>query len=101
MVIERNVFVLASSIVATAAGLLDAIAGRNWDLGAVFALAGVLQAIVLSGLWRERRSLPLRPDLAGWVRARAAATGEPAERLANRAMAAYRAGMSSDDGNLP
>jgi hypothetical protein len=91
--IARSAFVLVLAILATGAGLLDAVAGQAWDLVAVFALLAALQLIVLTGLHTERRLIRLRPDLADWLRQQADATGEPVEVLADRCVAAYRAGL--------
>lgn len=86
-------------------GVLDASVGRNWDLVAVFALIAVLQVLLLLRLSSSRRrDVPLRADLVRWLRDRAAAEGESAELIADRAVSAYRADLvgrsasGSDDG---
>lgn len=84
--------VLASAAV-SAVGLLDAIVSAEEDFVAVFALLAVLQLLLLWRIGIGRRPIPLRPDLAGWLIDRATATGEPVERIADRAVAAYRAGL--------
>lgn len=87
---------LAVAVVAAAAGLADAVSGRAWDLAAVFAVVLAALAVAGASLRSARGAVLLRPDLADWLRMQAAATGEPARRLGDRAVAAYRAGLGTD-----
>lgn len=88
---NRAVLVLTAAVALV--GVVDAAVGRNWDLLAVFALIAVLQGVLLLRLSGRRRSVPLRADLARWLRDRAAAEGESAELIADRAVSAYRADL--------
>ena len=98
--IQRNALILVLALLATGAGLLDAIAGQEWDLAAVLLLVIILQLAVVAGLRTDRLSVRLRPDLADWLRQRADATGEPVELIADRCVAAYRAALvGSDEGD--
>jgi hypothetical protein len=75
-------------------GLVDVVRSGESDLVLVLtALLVVLAAALVLSL-NGRRAVQLRPDLAGWLRQQAAATGEPVERLADRCVAAYRAGLT-------
>jgi hypothetical protein len=93
---RRNVLLLALAALATTVATIDAVTGRDWDLTALLAAAVALQVAAIAGVLGRRRSIELRPDLASWLREQAAATGEPAERVADRALAAYRAGLTGD-----
>jgi hypothetical protein len=95
-VASRIATALAVALVATAAGLVDALAGRAWDLVAVFGLVLAALAVAGAAVRSARGAVILRPDLAQWLRAQAAATGEPARRLGDRAVATYRAGLGTD-----
>jgi len=88
---NRAVLVLTAAVALV--GVIDAAVGRNWDLLAVFALIAVLQGVRLLRLGGRRRSVPLRADLVRWLRDRAAAEGESAELIADRAVSAYRADL--------
>lgn len=93
---QRNKVILALTLVVTAAGVVEGVAGRVWDLAAMFGLLFVLQLVMLLAFQTGRPAVPLRRDLVCWLADRAAATGEPLERLADRCIAAYRAGMTSE-----
>jgi hypothetical protein len=86
---------IAAVSVTTVAGI-DATIGRNWDLVVVIGLVLVLQVGALAKVSRGRPAVSLRGDLARWLEDRAAATGEPAEQIADRAVAAYRAGLHTE-----
>jgi hypothetical protein len=99
--VQRNVIALVLALLVTSVGLVDAAIGRQGDLVAIFGLAGALQLVALAGLRAGHRPVRLRPDLSAWVDEHAAATGEPAQRLADRCVAAYRAGLTADRGERP
>jgi len=84
---------VAASALSTAVALVDALQDGNGDL--VVLLTGVLVLLVAAGaaVLRARSAVPLRPDLSTWLRRQAGATGEPVGRLADRCVAAYRAGL--------
>ena len=92
---------LAVALVVTATGLVDAFRHRDTDLAIVFVTLLLLQAGALIAWLRGRRGVALRPDLASWLRRQATATGEPVERLADRSVAAYRAGLVDDPQPVP
>jgi hypothetical protein len=76
------------------AGQLDAVSAGIWDLAAVLALIAVLIVAVGLGHRTDRRGVTVRPDLAVWIHRHAAATGEPVDRVVDRAVAAYLTGLT-------
>jgi hypothetical protein len=93
--LNRNVLMMTSLVLAV--GVVDSVLSREWDLLAVFAAALALQLLLLARLSGRRPAVPLRRDLVVWLRDEAALTGEPMERVADRAIGAYRAGFSDLD----
>jgi hypothetical protein len=94
LTLQRNLLLLGMAMLTVAVGLLDALTAGIWDLAAILGIVGIVLAIVVAGLRADRQSITVRPDLAAWIRRQAAATGEPADRLADRAIAAYLTGLS-------
>ncbi|MGY1708835.1 hypothetical protein ACI8AC_04925 [Geodermatophilus sp. SYSU D00758] len=76
--------------------LVDALREADPDLAALLAAVAAVQLAALLTVVRGRVGVPLRPDLATWLRDQSAATGEPRERLADRCVAAYRAGLTGE-----
>lgn len=93
--LNRVVLLMTSLVLAV--GVVDSIVSREWDFLAVFAAALALQLLLLARLSARRPAVPLRRDLVVWLRDEAALTGEPMERVADRAIGAYRAGFSDLD----
>ena len=87
-------FLVVLAALATLVGAVDAAIGGEGDLFVVFVVALALQVVLLVRLNVGRPSVPLRIDLVRWLRERAAATGEPMDQIADRAVATYRAGLS-------
>lgn len=90
---DVNKLILALAVVVSAVGALDAAVGGQLDLVVVFALTGALQLALLLRLQSRRPAVPLRADLVGWLRDRAAAQGEPMTVVADRCIAACRADL--------
>lgn len=86
--------VLALSAVLTAIAATDSIREEAWDLVPVLAVALVMQLSLLVGPGRTRRDVAVRADLFHWLAQRAAACGEDLDRVADRCVAAYRAGIT-------
>lgn len=82
--------------VVAAVGALDAAIGRTWDLVALFATVLVGSVAIAVALRSRRRLLSLRPDLAAALTERSRLTGEPLERIADRAVATYLAALDPD-----
>lgn len=90
----RTRVLLFAIVVAALIGLIDAATAGTWDLVTVFALiavSGAIAAIRHGG----RATLTIRRDLARWLAIRAADGGEPVGKIADRAVAAYRAGLTT------
>ena len=87
---------LVIALIATAVGLVDVVRDGDDDLATVFIGLLLVQAVALATAIRGHRGVRLRPDLTTWLTRQATATGEPVERLADRCVAAYRAGLTDD-----
>lgn len=75
-------------------GVIDAAVGGSWDLAVLFGLLFATFAALTVRTVGNRRWLRLRGDLAQWIDGRAAEAGETAEDVVDRAVAAYRGGLS-------
>ena len=64
-----------------------------WDLVAVFVLVLLPLVGLFIALEWGRQVVPLRRDLAAWLRERSALTGEPLSIVADRTVAAQRAAL--------
>ncbi|MEW6153495.1 MAG: hypothetical protein AB1673_05830 [Actinomycetota bacterium] len=95
--LSGRVVVIGTVAVALAGGV-DAVRGDNADLLVVFLLVAALQLALLVRLQFGRRPVPVRPDLAAWLEARSALTGEPPAAIAERSIAEYRASLRGDNG---
>ena len=101
LTLQRNLLLLGLAMLTVAVGLLDALVAGIWDLGAILAIVAIVLGVVIAGLRADRQSITVRPDLAAWIRQQAAATGEPPDRLADRAIAAYLTGLSGPVATTP
>ncbi|MGY1726328.1 hypothetical protein ACI79J_05105 [Geodermatophilus sp. SYSU D01062] len=82
------------ALLGVAVAVVDALRGSDGDLLLLLGAVALVQLAALAARARGRSAVALRPDLAGWLHQQAAATGEPVERLADRCVAAYRAGLT-------
>lgn len=98
---QRHALLLLLSVLVSAVGLVETVTGQNWDVAVLLAVVTVLQLVVLVGLRTRRGSVGLRADLTTWVHEQAAATGEPAQRVVDRCVAACRAGLVVDPKDQP
>lgn len=75
-------------------GAIDSALDGAWDQVVLFGatLASITAAVAVGN--PQRRALTLRSDLADWLRSRSELTGEPVQTLADRAVAAHRAGLT-------
>jgi hypothetical protein len=94
--VPRTSVLLLVALVVTAVGLVDVLRTGESDLAIVLAVVLVLLAAALITAVQGRRAVELRPDLASWLHQQSAATGEPVERMADRCVAAYRAGLAGN-----
>jgi hypothetical protein len=87
----RALLVLVLATLVSLVGLLDAVISRTWDFAVVFALAAGLQLVLLLRAQTGRVPLTVRRDLASWAAEQAVATGESADDVVDRCLAAARA----------
>jgi hypothetical protein len=99
--VQRTTVLLVVALVVTAVGLFDVVRDGNSDLTIVLTGLALLQAAALLAVLLGSREVRLRPDLTAWLHRQAAATGEPVDRLADRCVAAYRAGLTGDRQEIP
>lgn len=78
-------------------GAVDSVLDAAWDHAALFAATMILIAAAVALRRPDRKTLTLRADLATWLQTRSELTGEPVEVLADRAVAAHRAGLTGQD----
>jgi hypothetical protein len=97
----RTAVLLVLALVLTGVGLVDVVRDGDGDLTALFAALALLEAAALGASVLASRGVRLRPDLTAWLTRQAAATGEPVERLADRCVAAYRAGLTGERQEVP
>jgi hypothetical protein len=93
---QRNKVLGALVAVILTVALVDSILSGNWDLVVVLGLALAVQLTLIFSMYAPRPAVPLRGDLVRWLDERSAATGEPLEHIADRCIAAYRAGLSPE-----
>lgn len=86
---------MAIATVLAAVGAFDAFLGDQWDLFTLFALIGLLLAIVWLRHRADRVPTTIRPDLAQWLDNQSRLSGEPIEDITDRALSAYRSGLVS------
>ena len=84
-------------LVAASLGVLDAAIGANWDLVVVLGVIAVVTVTDVVRATSGRAPIRLRADLVAWMDRRAAAHGERVEDVADRAVAAYRAGLVGNE----
>lgn len=93
---RRHQVALTLSTVLTAIATVDAGRERAWDLVVLLSAALILQLGLLAGGRGARRDVSVRADLYAWAAQRSADTGEDLDHLADRCLAAYRAGLTAD-----
>ncbi len=93
----RQELVLLLLALVLGAGLVDGLVSEEWDLVAVLGIALGLVVVLATITGRGRRSVGIRPDLARWLEEEAASRGESVEGLADRCIAAHRAGITAED----
>lgn len=94
----RALLVLVLATVVSLVGLVDATVSRTWDFAVVFALALGLQLLLLVRAQTGRVRVSVRRDLAAWASEQAVATGESADEVVDRCVAAVRAGVVDHPG---
>jgi len=94
--LSNKLILIAASLTAVV-GVADAAVAGNWDLVAVLGIVLGLQVLLWIRISWGRPAVPLRADLVRWLGDRAVAGGEPLERVADRAVGAYRTGLTPLD----
>ena len=87
---------VSASVLTIAVALVDVLQDGNTDLVILLTITLLLLLAAGAAVLRARSAVPLRPDLATWLRRQAASTGEPVGRMADRCVAAYRAGLTGE-----
>lgn len=87
---------LALALLAAVVGAVDGAVGGEWDLFVLFVAIAVLLVGAAAATRSSRPTVTLRRDLHRWLADEAAVTGEPIERLVDRAVAARREGFDTD-----
>jgi hypothetical protein len=94
--VQRIAILQVVALVGVAVALVDAVRDADTDLAILLGAVVLVQLAALVAGARGRSAVALRPDLAGWLRRQASGTGEPVDRLADRCVAAYRAGLTGE-----
>lgn len=89
---------LASIAVCGGVGALQAVSDDETAFALLFCLITIIALAGFAAAWRSPAAPRLRDDVASWLEATSAITGESSEALANRAVSAYRASLSDDGG---
>lgn len=77
-------------------GCLDAARADAWDLVVVLGLLVVAVVALLVSVTFGRPLVTARADLVRWIARRAAISGESPGAVVDRALAAYRSGLTGD-----
>ncbi len=80
---------LAANLIVLAIGAVDAEIDGDWDLFVVFSMALGIGVALLLRVESRRPAIPVRRDLAAWLRDRASVSGESLGTVTDRAIAAY------------
>ena len=88
---------LSLATVTAAVGAFDAFVGGEWDFFVIFSAIGLLLLVLWLRQRADRVPMTVRPDLARWLENRSQVSGEPVEDITDRALAAYRSGLVSQD----
>lgn len=87
---------LTAIVVAAGIGVAEGIRTGQPGITGLFGLVLVAALGLLPALRQVRRSMLIRQDLADWVATTSALTSESEAELVNRALSAFRAGVSND-----
>jgi hypothetical protein len=94
---SQNRVVLALVATVSVVGVVDGIVSRDADVVALFALSLVGLALVYLRISWHRPAVPIRADLVRWMEERAVDGGESVDAVADRAIAAYRRGLTATE----
>jgi hypothetical protein len=88
---------VAAVIVVAGVGAVDTARSSQGDLFACFVVLGLIGVVLAVRLVVGRPTITLRADLVRWLAARSQLSGEPLARVADRAVATYRASLEGSD----
>jgi hypothetical protein len=91
--------ILGVMVIAAALGATDAGQDGRWDTVTLFVVVTAGALGLLLRTWVGRPLVGIRSDLARWLAREAATADEPTGQVADRAIAAWRAGMTTADGS--
>jgi hypothetical protein len=92
---NRVVLVLIAAV--TVVGVIDGVVSGDADVVALFALVLLGLAIIWARISWHRPAVPVRSDLVTWMEERAIEGGESVDSVVDRAVAAYRSGLTTSD----
>jgi hypothetical protein len=87
----------AVTLVLCAVGVVGAVGSADPDLAVLFGAIALITVVLLVRTLAGRVLVPVRADLVRWMAGRAGVAGERTEDLADRAVAAYRDGLTGED----
>ena len=95
---ERMRLLLPLVLIAAIAAVGIVETARSGEIGVLGLLCAIelVTGGIAAALWRSRVPVAVRADLASWLDATSAVTGETPSELANRALSAYRVQLSRD-----
>ncbi|MEY4373013.1 MAG: hypothetical protein RL219_1782 [Actinomycetota bacterium] len=92
---QRVPWEMIAVAIAGSVGLVDAAVGHAADLVVVFAVVVLLALVAMARSLVSRRRIPVRADVLAWLEETSLAEGEPVNDVADRALAAARAGIAN------
>ena len=92
---------VAAVIVVAGVGAVDTARSSQGDLFACFVALGLIGVVLAVRLVVGRPTITLRADLVRWLAARSQLSGEPLARVADRAVATYRASLEGSELDAP
>ena len=94
---QNKILVLLAAVVAIV-GVVDSVVDSAWDHLTLFAIILVLLGLMWLRMAGRRPAVPIRADLVAWLDDRAVSSGDSLGTVADRAVSAYRAGLSGSAG---
>lgn len=93
----RNRILLVLLAVVAVVGLIDAVVSGDADVVALFALVLLGLTVMWARISWHRPAVPVRADLVTWMELRAIEGGESVDSVVDRAVSAYRSGLTTID----
>lgn len=80
---------VTANVVVLGIGVIDAAITGEWDLLTVLLIGLAISTVLLVRLEARRPAVPIRRDLALWLRERAAISGESLDTVTDRAVSTF------------